>query len=434
MKYPCNIIKTLLTTLFTIVAGCMVHHNCHAQTSSQIPNESVSISADIANNPTISQQKDSVEISLLTCSPRNEVYSLYGHTAIRYHNLNTKEDWVFNYGVFNFQKPYFVLRFMFGLTDYELGVLPFHIFKRIYAKAGCKVVEQVINLTSQEKHALFTALNINYLPENRTYRYNFLYDNCTTRARDIIESCIQGTVRYESAETVFSAQYDNTNATTSRIYPSYRQMLRAKTDGHPWTELGNDLCLGLLADRPTDFREHQFLPENLMNDFDSASIYANERYRPLVKTSRVILDTSKPKVYVSSLFNPLSCVLLLLTVSVFVAYKEIQRKKTYKWWDASLMFAIGVAGILITALFLSQHPTTSTNLLITLFNPIPLFFLPAVLRRRKTYYWKVSTIFIILFCIGAFFQDYPNETIIVALCLYIRCRINTTYNSQTIAK
>lgn len=119
------------------------------------------------------RRTDSIEVSLLTCAPGNELYSLYGHTALRYHDLRTGEDWTFNYGVFSFRKPFFALRFVFGQTDYELGVMPFNAFREEYRREGRAVTEQVLNLSADEKRRLYDALADNYRPENRTYRYNF---------------------------------------------------------------------------------------------------------------------------------------------------------------------------------------------------------------------------------------------------------------------
>ena len=91
---------------------------------------------------------DSVEVSLLTCSPHEEIYSLYGHTALRWHDLRSGEDLAFNWGIFNFKKPYFVLRFVFGLTDYELGAIPMKYFMEEYRSVGSSVTEQVLDLTA----------------------------------------------------------------------------------------------------------------------------------------------------------------------------------------------------------------------------------------------------------------------------------------------
>lgn len=397
MKHPIKIFFRSLTILLSTIVYCFISQPARAQEQS--------LHTDFRID------EDSITLSLLTCSPREEVYSLYGHTAIRYVNLKTNEDWVFNYGVFNFNKPYFTLRFAFGLTDYELGVMPFHRFYIGYKNAGCKVVEQVLNLTSEEKQSLIMALDENYKPENKVYRYNYFYDNCTTRARDIIERCIGGVVEYRHQPNG----------------KSYRNFVHAKAEHHPWMKLGNDLCLGILADLPTTPREQQFLPENLMCDFDSATIVKVDGKQPLVIFTRVLFDTSKPTQASSFATTPFFFVLLFAFISAIIAYFEFKRKKTYRTWDITLMSLTGITGVLIAVLFVSQHPTTSTNLHILLLNPLSLLFIGKVLKRRKTIYWRLYAISLILFLIGSIFQDYPNEIFVLALCLLVRCWINLKY-------
>ena len=164
------------------------------------------------NEPTL--QADSIEISLLTCGPRQQVYSLYGHTAIRFQDKQSGRDIAINYGVFSFDQPFFVLRFVFGLTDYEMGIAPFDIFEWEYGPTGCGVRQQVLNLTAQEKMAIAQAVDRNMEPQNRVYRYNFFYDNCTTRARDIIANNLNGRIVYDSS----TPQHLNTS--TFNIQPS----------------------------------------------------------------------------------------------------------------------------------------------------------------------------------------------------------------------
>ena len=132
-------------------------------------------------------QEDNIKVSLMTCAPGTEIYALFGHTALRYEDKARGEDWVFNYGMFSFNTPHFIYRFVKGETDYELGVTRYPYFEGSYAMRGSSVYQQTLNLTISEKQELRRLLEENYLPENRVYRYNFFYDNCTTRARDVIE-------------------------------------------------------------------------------------------------------------------------------------------------------------------------------------------------------------------------------------------------------
>lgn len=356
------------------------------------------------------EQFDSIEVSLLTCSPHEEIYSLYGHSALRWHDmrqngLNAGNDIVFNWGIFNFNKPYFVLRFVFGLTDYELGPIPYQPFCNYYQEWGSSVTEQVLNLTPEEKMRLQAALAENLKPENRIYRYNYFYDNCSTRPRDIVEKCLNGRLEYAQRE-------DYT--------PSYREMVSLCTRNHPWATFGNDMLLGVKADFATDLREQEFLPENLMYDFDHAQIYAAGEYRPLVKERRIPVLPGVQVIEQDFPLSPMECALILLALTVVIMLIEWKSGKRQVWYDVILMTIQGLAGCVLFVMLFSQHPTTSTNLQILLLNPLPLFFIPSVIRQNVTRWQKILLTMIILYLIGSIFQHYAEGMIIVALSLLLR--------------
>lgn len=347
-----------------------------------------------------------VEVSLLTCSPHDEVYALYGHTALRCRVSGTSDDWVFSYGVFNFNVPFFALRFALGKTDYELGVLPYSAFRQEYVSLGCTVREQVLNLTPEEKSRVLTMLYDNYLPENRVYRYNFFYNNCTTKARDVIENSIGGRVVYD--ETGYAGQ-------------TMREALHVFTAGHPWAELGDDIALGAGADMPLTHRERQFLPRYLMEDFDKAKIYSGGEYRPLVRSARVIVagrETAEGGAYIA---RPLTFAVILLLVSLAVAVVERRRGMLCRAWDIVLMGATGIAGVVVLLLFFSEHPSSNTNIQVLLLNPLSLVFIPAVARGRGRAYWKMMTVLLALFLAGGVFQDYGEGMELVCLSMLTRC-------------
>ena len=359
---------------------------------------------------------DSVEFSLLTCQPHDEVYSLYGHTAIRYHELRPGGlDWAFNYGVFDFKKPHFVARFVFGLTDYELGAYPYKYFVKEYQRFGSMVTEQVLNLTDEEKMALHDALAINLRPENKIYRYNYFYNNCTTKARDIIESCINGKVEYAGRE-------DYT--------PSYRDMVHSMTRNNPWSRFGNDLLLGIKADWKTDLRQQEFLPGNLLYDFDHAQIYSNGSYRPLIKERRIAVPAGVQIIESGFPLTPLACAAILLAVGIVIFFVEWRKKRVFVLWDVLLMITTGTIGIVLTLMLFSQHPTVSLNLQIILCNPLPWLFLWPVIRGRETRYWKITAILAVLFLIGSFFQCYAEGIHVLALCLLMQCYANMKIKAQ----
>jgi hypothetical protein len=348
---------------------------------------------------------DSVEVSLLTCSPHEEIYSLYGHSALRWHEGQT--DLVFNWGMFSFSKPYFVLRFVFGLTDYELAAYPFDQFWPYYQKWGSSITEQVLNLTNDEKRKLQMALIENLKPENKVYRYNYFYNNCSTKPRDVIEQSIDGQVVYNEREG---------------FEPTFREMVRECNRNHLWSKFGNDLLLGLKADLKTNRAEQEFLPMNLMTDFTRAQIYKDGEYRPLVKENRLLVAPGVQQIEPDFILSPTEVALILLAISLAIAVYEWRRKKIAKWWDVLLMTVQGLVGVVLTVMIFSQHPTTSLNLNLLLFNPLPLLFIPAIIKGKRDLWRKVLATMFILFALGSFFQRYAEGMWIVALCLLIRSK------------
>jgi TRAP-type C4-dicarboxylate transport system permease large subunit len=180
------------------------------------------------------------------------------------------------------------------------------------------------------------------------------------------------------------------------------------------------MLLGIKADLKTDQRQQDFLPDNLMYDVDRATIYANGEYRPLVHERRIALQAGVQIIEQDFPLTPTECACLLLIVSVVIAFWEWKRRKTFKYWDALLMLIQGLAGCVLFVMIFSQHPTTSLNLQLLLLNPLPFFFIPAVLRRRDTRWWRILAVMIVLFAIGGLFQHYAEGMLIVALCLLIR--------------
>jgi len=351
------------------------------------------------------EDMDSIEIGLVTCSPHDEVYSLYGHSALHVHDLRNDSHLVYNYGVFDFRKPHFVWRFIMGKTDYCLErYSAFERWVRSYTKWGCLVEEQILNLSNTEKLRLFQALeeNLNRYP---VYRYNYFFDNCSTRPRNIVERCLDGKVSY---------------AARPDYNPTFREIIHACTEGHPWAAFGNDLLLGLRADMKATQREQEFLPANLCYDFDHATVVRKDETRPLVLRHVVIAPLSQQPVSGGFPISPLACTLLILGVSIGIFVMEWRRKRTMVWWDAVLMLLTGLPGLLLLLMFFSEHPATSTNLQILLLNPVALFFLPAVIRRRRTRWFTISLFCLVAFFIGGIWQDYAEGMEIVALSLLLR--------------
>ena len=351
---------------------------------------------------------DRIQISLLTCSPGKEVWAQYGHTAIRYYDKESGEDLAINYGIFSLDQTYFIPRFVLGMTDYRMGVQPMDMFLAQYSYEGRGVIEQVLNLSAEDKEVIYKALQENMKPENVVYRYNYFFDNCTTRARDMLVNHLHGKVVYPPAEE---------DAT-------FRSMIHKWNNKYEWSQFGEDLLLGVNADRKTTKSEQQFLPENLRSDFDKA------RYngKPLVKKTNILLDAETEVAEPVFPLSPLSIALIFAVISLAMMLFSYRRQQVYWAWDLALMLTSGLMGIIFFVMIFSQHPCVSLNFILLFFNPLPLFFLYSTIKKKKVIWWKIWGVLIILGLFGSLFQEIPLPILIVASFLLLHCIVHLRIN------
>ncbi|HVF95944.1 MAG TPA: DUF4105 domain-containing protein, partial [Flavisolibacter sp.] len=207
----------------------------------------------------LAQDSCGLRITLVTCAPGAELYSTFGHTAIRVSNRASGLDDVYNYGTFEFADDFYA-KFVRGKLLYALAVQSFSDFMYQYQVESRSVVEQEFALTCKQKNELYARLLNNLLPQNRSYRYDFLFDNCTTRARDMIDTGATATVDFKSILQPKPFTFRN----HIDVY-----LNRGHQD---WSKLGIDLLLGAKMDRPATNTEAMFLPDNLMGAFEKATI------------------------------------------------------------------------------------------------------------------------------------------------------------------
>lgn len=363
--------------------------------------------------------EDSIRFSLLTCGAGEEIYSLFGHTAIRYENFTRGIDAVFNYGIFSFNTPNFILRFTLGETDYQLGVTSYKQFAYEYTWTGRDVWQQTLNLNAEEKKKLLALLEENYLPQNRIYRYNFFYDNCATRPRDQIERAVQGTLEYADDMTSFQTGI------------SFRDIVHQYTIGHSWARFGIDLCLGRQADKDITRRQMMFAPFYLKDFLAKAQLKnAQGMERPLVSSEDHIIQ-SPQQTSTEEAPSPLQTAFLLFTIVTIATAYGIYRRKSLWLLDLLLFLAAGVAGCILAFLAsFSQHPAVSPNYLLFLFHPLHLLCLPWMIKRvrkkeKSIYMWAniiVLTFFILLW--GIIPQEFNLAVLPLALSLWIRSASN----------
>lgn len=318
--------------------------------------------------------QDRREVSLLTCSPGEEVYAHFGHTALRVKDPTRRADIVFSYGIFSFDEPNFVWRFILGETDYLLGAIDYPYFVAEYRERGSGVTEQTLALDSLQKDAIIAALIENLHPQNRVYRYNFLYNNCTTKARDKIFGIFGSNIAYPTPSIGDSV--------------TFRDIVHQFTDKYPWYQLGMDMLLGAPADTIATRNSAQFAPIIFMQELSGATVGG----KPIIQEERECVAATEKKMTRNNL-TPFNASLLLLLFTLIVMLCERRTKKTYLLWDAFLMTIQGASGIVLTIMVLfSQHPTVNENWLLIWLNPLPLILLPILIykvikKQRTTIMW-----------------------------------------------
>ena len=354
---------------------------------------------------------DTITVSFMTCDPGTEIYALYGHSAIRIRTASGA-DWVFNYGMFDFHTSNFVGRFVLGKTDYYMAAFPFEDFISEYEYRGSAVTEQILNLTKEEKEKLLHSLVKISRYEEWTYRYNFLYDNCTTRARDQIENCVNGKITYPKDET----------------QESYRQIIHRYTKDCPWSEFGQDLLLGSDADKYIGERQKMFAPLYMKKYIDKAYITDKDgNKRKLVADTKIYPPIKARKEIKGFPVSPIGVFGTILALTMIICALEIKWNKIFWGYEAVLMTIQGLAGCIIATLFFfSEHPTVNSNWLIAILNPIPIIYMVirmANIRKHKyDNYAPIAAGVIFLFIVVSLFisQTFSASVYCFALSLCLQ--------------
>lgn len=316
------------------------------------------------------QKRDSIVVSLLTAWPGPEVYQLCGHSAIRIRGAEVDSVW--NYGVFDFDEPNFVYRFVKGETDYMLVGYPTMWFMPEYLSEGRKVLEQDLNLTQDEAWKLRSLLQTEALPQNRTYRYNYVKDNCATRITDRLAQATDARLIFP--DTI--------------AYGTFRREMRAFHRDYPWYQFGIDLALGSGLDRELRANEEMFVPTVMSDRYAKATLSDGRR---LVSDTRQLTPDSGHATlpptpwYLTPNFWSVICFILMAVFSVFMAWKRRILRWLYCLWFA----IIGLGGCIIAFLvFASDHEATSPNMLLLWLNPLQLIVAVCVWWPRA--HWPVN--------------------------------------------
>lgn len=286
------------------------------------------------------------EISLLSCENGYELYNSYGHSAIRVKDPLTDLDIVFNYGTFDDQVDNFLMRFIRGTVDYTLSMSPYNWFIRSYENENRTVVEQVLNLTPEEKQAVFNRIVKNYETDERFYRYDFFYDNCSTRIHEILKEVLGEDLSY--GEDLYEDSPE-----------TFRVLIDPYMKHSPWADFGIGIIMGYPTDNIASNKQKMFLPDHMMERFDLATIH-NDSF---VKTKR-ILYKSTPTVVTNSFWkSPLFIFSIFALLIIVLSLFNFLKGKHWYSIDYILFFITGLVGIFFLFMWLgTRHSPTFENM------------------------------------------------------------------------
>lgn len=349
-------------------------------------------------NSTSAQDSSRLRISLLTVTPGEELYSIFGHSALRVIDSNIIDyDYVYGYGTFDFNDKDFYLKFLRGKLNYYVSSSEFEEFKSENISQNRGITEQVLNFSAAEKLNIRHVLNENLKEENKYYLYNFFLDNCTTRLRDIIEKNHQPRPAWPSVMPAGSTFRDGLH--------KYQDL-----SNRPWTKLGMDLLLGTPADEVMTPAQQQYLPDNLMYAL------AGVKNTPLVISAQYLYPTIK-KENKKLIFTPLVSFSFLFLLFVLLSFsKNRVLGNILAYLDSILFFTAGLLGIIFIMMWVgTDHYMMKNNYNLLWAWPAHIvyaFFLNRNTKRVRTYSLLTAIFLVLLLCSWFFLAQQMHQALI----------------------
>jgi len=327
------------------------------------------------------------EISVLTIGSGTSLNDAFGHNGFRIKDKVQGIDEVFDYGRFPFNEPGFYLNFARGKLSYSIGKDAFNDVLNFYTWQNRTIREQVLNLNAVEKQKLYTFLLNNYKPENRAYLYDFFYDNCATKIKDVANTALNNGISFHKPDD-YQAQ-------------SFRTLIQNNLNKNSWGSLGIDIALGSVIDREASPEEQMFLPENIHKFFSKATLQNGE---PLVSKSET-LYAEKEKNTASNLWSsPLVILSLIASGILWITYSDYKNKKRSKWLDITLFVITGLIGVFLLLLwFATDHSATAHNYNLLWAFALNVFMIGQLCKAQpKLWFSRYLKFLIIMLCLMVF--------------------------------
>ncbi len=355
---------------------------------------------------------DNLEIAVMTMGPyQGELYSAFGHSAIRVRDTTKNVDYVFNYGVFNFNQENFYWNFARGKMLYQLGLSNYDRFVNHYISENRYVIEQYLNLTGEEKKALFDFLKNNYQPDNREYYYNYVYNNCSSKIRDVLEEAI-------GPEINFNYDFVEENLTV-------RDLMHRYLTYQPWGAWIIDIGLGSQIDEVAEPGVYLFLPDYVEKSLTKATIQRGSEESPLLSKT-VNVYTSTPERFENGFLTPFTTFVLIFFIVGFITNRDFKTGKRTHWVDVVVFTFVGIVGWWCVFLWAGTEHLSKANMNLLWAIPlhIPLIYLLKVKKLQKliSKYFLITSIWYLLLLVlwGVLPQPLNDAMIPITLTMILR--------------
>jgi hypothetical protein len=326
------------------------------------------------------QLSPEAKISVLTIGPGESLNDAFGHNGFRITDSNLKIDIVYGYGEYDFDSPNFYLKFAQGKLNYLISRHNFSDFYKHYVLNNRSIKEQELNLSSEENQNLFDSLENNYKPENRRYLYDFFYDNCATRIRDVTVKATAGKINF--------------NLPDAFQLKTFRTLIHDHVGLNTWGSFGIDIALGSVIDRKASAYEHLFLPEYIHKFFGDATFNTAE---PLIKTATTLYEKKDGNSTFNFLFSPFVITALIALLILYLTYTDYKHNKRNKLLDLILFGSTGLIGVLILLLwFATDHSATAQNYNLLWALPLNIILITQLIKPKVKNWVKSYMKFVVI--------------------------------------
>ena len=322
------------------------------------------------------ENTENTTISILTCDPGNEIYSFFGHSALRIQNPKLSINWVINWGLFEFNEDQIQFGYDFakGRLNYYVGIqeMPSFIYEYAYYKRGVR--EQILNLNTSHKKKIINLVQKNYQPENRTYKYDFFYDNCSTRIQVLLDEVFEDEIEW------------GINKDANKF--TFREIIHKYLNKAPWLTLGIDLVLGKRIDVLVNNSHLMFLPDYIEKIADNTYINEKGNKEKLVSENKIIINsqtTNQPILNITIY----AWILFGITIILLVT----QQAKLINIWSCINLLSLAIlGGILVFMWWGTDHQATKYNFNLLWASPLHLYLFSIIIKPK----WNLLNFWFIL--------------------------------------